>query len=570
MQKIIKTIILIISIIVTILAALTAIELSSMYRTHHMKEISFEPATPDYWPSPDWRISTPEEEGMDSTKLIEMIEFYRKTRDKNSDIMIDSISIIRNGYLVSDIYFNPLFPPGAKHSIHSCTKSIMSILIGIAIDQGYIQSVDLPVYKLLKNPPYEYAENSEGHHIRSLTLKHLLTMQTGLKSRDSYLYRWEGLFEMQAAADWTKHILELPLEAAPGSRFEYSNMASFLLSAIIAQSTGMDTLAFAKKYLFEPLEIRDVKWEKSPKGVYIGWARMWLKPHDMAKIGQLYLQKGIWEERRIVSGQWVEESIRAHSFPEQYRFFYDDEGEIDFGKSGAVWSMTNLSRPLSDGYGYQWWLDESGIFSAIGIKGQFIAVVPEQNLVIVVTSKLKGEDSFFPVKLIKKFIIPSVVSNQPIEGNPQAVEKLASLSLAPDMENDLKAVPALPAIANEISGKTFTLDSALDLNPWQNNNFRLIFTPGQNFALFQFDSLLGRNLQYKVGLDNTYHASQVGGGTHMARGEWIDSDTFVIEYELVGYSHQGRWTLTYEENEILVDEQGVTGTYSYSGTIIKE
>ncbi|MDH5656626.1 MAG: beta-lactamase family protein, partial [Spirochaetia bacterium] len=400
-MKFAKTVFGILVIIVFAVAVLTVVELSSMYRTHHMDEISFDPSPPDHWPSPNWTPSSPEEQGMDSQKLIEMVERYRQEHAQNNEIFIDSISVFRNGYLVADVYFNPLFPQDTEHIINSCTKSIMSVLIGIAIDRGFIKNVDVPVYQLLNCPSCRFTDKRGD----ALTLKHLLTMQTGLKSRDSYLYMWEGLFQMQTSDDWVGYILDRPFEADPGSRFEYSNMASFLLSAVITRSTGMDTLSFAKKYLFEPLGIRSVTWVKSPQGIYQGFARMWLKPHDMGKIGQLYLQKGVWKDRRIVSQNWVEESIMAHSFPEQYRFFYDESGSIDFGKSGSVWTMTNLARPLSDGYGYQWWLDESGIIAAIGVGGQFIIVIPEKNMVVAVTSKLKGEHTFFPVKLLKEYII---------------------------------------------------------------------------------------------------------------------------------------------------------------------
>lgn len=180
------------------------------------------------------------------------------------------------------------------------------------------------------------------------------------------------------------------METDPGIRYEYSNMASFLLSAIITKSTGMDTLSFAREYLFDPLEIKDILWDKNPKGIYIGWARMWLKPHDMAKIGLLYLQKGKWEDRQIVPSWWVAESITAHSFPKQYRYVYDADDKKDFGTSTGLWISTSLTRPLSDGYGYQWWLDESGIYSAVGFTGG---------------NWTSTEETF---KILGKYIIPAI------------------------------------------------------------------------------------------------------------------------------------------------------------------
>lgn len=148
--------------------------------------------------------------------------------------------------------------------------------------------------------------------------------------------------------------------------------------------------------------IEDVKWEKSPKGIYIGWARMWLKPHDMPKIGMLYLQKGKWNGEQIIPAAWVEESITAHGGPKKYRYIYDEEGEVDRMLSGGSWIHTNMARPFADGYGYQWWLDKSGMYSALGTGGQYIMIVPQETLIVVFTSKLRGGNASFPAKLFKK------------------------------------------------------------------------------------------------------------------------------------------------------------------------
>ncbi len=290
MKKILK--IAIISILSLILFIFGSISLGIVYTNYRprMDPIKYESVDPDYWPTQQWQTSTPEDQGMNSNRLIEMVQFYEKEHSKNENIAIDSITIIRNGYVIADIYLNPLYPKDTEHIIHSCTKSIMSALIGIAIERGYIRNVDIPVIDILNDKNIKNADE----RIRKLTVKDLLTMKTGLHSQDSYLYQHRGLFETQKTYDWTEHILNLPFEAEPGTRFDYSNLASFLLSAIITKTTGTNTLSFAKEHLFNPLGIKDVKWEKSPKGIYIGWARMWLKPHDMAKIGMLYLQKGKW------------------------------------------------------------------------------------------------------------------------------------------------------------------------------------------------------------------------------------------------------------------------------------
>lgn len=525
-----------------------------------MKPIEYESTAPDYFPTQIWQTSAPEEQGIDSAKLIEMIEFYENEKSGNDRLVIDSVTIIRNGYIVSDIYFDPLFSRDTKHILHSVTKSIMSALIGIAIDKGHIESVDVPVTGIFKE---KNIDNSDDR-INNLTIRHLLTMQTGLRSQDSYLYQYKGLFEAQKTNDWTEYALNLPFEKDPGTRFEYSNLASFLLSALITESSGMDTLSFAKEHLFNPLGIEDVQWEKSPKGIGIGWARMWLKPHDMAKIGLLYLQKGKWENEQVISSEWIEGSIEPRSFPKKYRYVYNEEGKINWGLSGGEWTANNLIRPFADGYGYQWWLDKTGMYSAVGTGGQYIIVVPKENLVVVFTGKLNDlRDSAFPIRLLKKYILPAIISNEPLSSNEKTQKELERLSLTPPLISEAKTISKSPIMAQEISGKTYDLDS----NRWKYDNFKLIFDPNKDNAEFSYDAKESDFVNYLVGLDNVYKFTQTNNNTYAAVGYWKSENNFIIEYEIIGYSNRGdKWSLTFSGDKIYVEEvNAITGTTNYSG-----
>jgi len=165
----------------------------------------------------------------------------------------------------------------------------------------------------------------------------------------------------------------------PGSRFEYCNGNSFLLSAIIQETTGLSALEFAQESLFEPLGITDVHWSTGPDGITIGWGDIHMRPQDMAKIGVLYLNGGEWESERIVSSDWISTSTRQH---------------IEAGT-------------LSDGYGYHWWVSDQGYYMALGYQGQFIFVVPEMDLVAVFTSYLDDATFFAPELLLRDFIIPA-------------------------------------------------------------------------------------------------------------------------------------------------------------------
>ncbi|MCJ7622064.1 MAG: beta-lactamase family protein, partial [Anaerolineaceae bacterium] len=253
-------------------------------------------------PTGSWETSTPEEQGMDSALLAEMLAEVEAEGHE-----IDSIMVVRNGYMVLDAYIDP-FQAGSKHIIHSCTKSIVSALIGIAIEEGHIQGLEQPILDIFPGrTPAILDERKEA-----MTLKDVLTMSTGFDCKDSYLYGWQGLRELRNSDDWVQFVLDMPMRDEPGTRFEYCNSGSFLLSAILSETTGMSALEYAQKSLFGPLGISDVTWPENPQGINIGWGELHMLPHDMAKIGYLYLNAGMWAEEQIVPRDWIEESTRKH------------------------------------------------------------------------------------------------------------------------------------------------------------------------------------------------------------------------------------------------------------------
>jgi CubicO group peptidase (beta-lactamase class C family) len=329
---------------------------------------------------------------MDSEMLASMLEVIHE-----QDYDIDSVVVVRNGYMVADATIFP-FEPGSRHIIYSCTKSVVSALVGIAIDEGYIEGVDQTVLGFF---PERGAANLDADK-EAMTLEDVLTMSTGMECRDSYLYRWRGLQQMRQSDDWVQFMLDLPMAEEPGTKFEYCNGASFLLSAIIQETTGMNALAFANEHLFDPLGIIDVQWLSNPRGITIGWSDLHLTPHDMAKIGYLYLNEGQWDGEQVVPADWVKASTREH---------------IPAGT-------------LQDGYGYQWWTDDAalggGIYMALGYAGQLIVVVPDKDMVVVFVSDLEERDFYVPQGLLTDFIIPAAKSATPLPDNPDGVALLES------------------------------------------------------------------------------------------------------------------------------------------------
>lgn len=289
---------------------------------------------------------------------------------------------------------------------------------------------------------------------------------------------------------------------------------------------------------------------------------MWLKPHDMAKFGMLYLQGGQWDGRQVIPAAWVEESLTPHAFPKNYHDVLDENGKKDNEKSQENWVATKFIRPFADGYGYQWWLDKSGTYTALGTGGQYIMVAPEDNLVVVVTSQSSGLGTFKPATLFDDYIRKAIVSDEAIAANAAAQNELAAAGGPPELVLEPQVVPKLPAIALEVSGETYSLDD----NNWNYDNFQLVFGPEADYAAFSYTAKESDVVSYQIGLDNVYRFTETDIGTFAAVGTWTAPDTFEISYQQIGYSNPGKWSLTFDQDGIDVVEVGVTGVYEYSGT----
>jgi len=199
----------------------------------------------------------------------------------------------------------------------------------------------------------------------------------------------------------------------------------------------------------------------------------------------------------------------------------------------------------------------------MGTSGQYIIVVPEENLVVVVTSKLTGLDTFLPPKMVKKFVLPAIKSDKAIAPNKEAPNQLALVAGSPKLDVKAAKLPDLPEIAIKISGITYQMEK----NDWNYDNFQLRFNPALDYAEFKYTAKLGEVINMKIGLDNVPRLIETNNHTYAGKGYWSSPDTFTIEYEVVGYSTQDRWNLIFTENGITVEEiNEITGVRTYSGT----
>jgi len=247
----------------------------------------------DYWPTNGWQDASPESQGLDSTKVATILNTI-----KPNGTPMHSWMVIRNGRIVLEAYFYP-YDGTSLHDMASATKSITTTLIGIAADKGYLDLDDTMVSFF---PDRTITNRNEWKE--QITVRDLVTMSSGLHCDDKGGEEWTQE-EMRASDDWVQFVLDLEAIHEPSTVFGYCSPGSYMLSAILTQATGVSELAFAQEYLFGPLGIEEVYWPADSTGINYGWGDLAMYPQDAAKIGYLWLNKGIWDGQQIVSREWV-------------------------------------------------------------------------------------------------------------------------------------------------------------------------------------------------------------------------------------------------------------------------
>ena len=445
-------------------------------------------ARPAAWPTTDWSTSPPEAQGMDSSLLAQMLEEISTNQTR-----IHAALVIRNGYLVTEAYFHP-YTRDTKVHIQSVTKSVIGALVGIALENGSIESVDEPLLSFF--PGRMYANPSPAKD--AIRLKHLLSMTSGFPCQE---FSNSGQ-SMEQTSGWVQFMLDLPVTAPSGKTFGYCNGNAHLLSAIIEKTTGMTTREFANRELFGPLGIPAVDtadWWTDPQGFSAGGYGLFLRPVDLAKFAYLYLNNGKWDDQQILPAYWVVDSTTSY-----------------------------VQKPEGPGYGYLWTVyPEAGRYSALGMAGQQIHVYPAKNLIVIVTAELETFVEAPEIeRMLNDFILPAIKSDTPLAENLQGTSRLqAALDVA---VHPVQPVPELPAIAAEISGKRYTFEA--NASGWQ--TMTLTFTPAASTAQVS----LNDSDDFAIGLDNIYRTSNVPPACPgcLLRGRWMDEQTFVADLPTLG------------------------------------
>jgi CubicO group peptidase (beta-lactamase class C family) len=326
---------------------------------------------------------------MSSAPLASMDERLATTRGAN----VHAIIVARDGVLVHERYCagqdqvareppaRITFNATAKHNLNSATKSVVSLLVGIALDRGWITGVETAVFSYFP----EYADLRAPEKDR-ITLRHLLTMSDGLEWHE-FVPPFDSVTEMRRSIDPYRYILERRVAVPAGRAFNYNSGSTALLGLILRKTSGKPIDELAKAELFGHLGIEDTQWQRMPQGDPSAGGGLRLRPRDAAKIGQLVLNKGSWRGSQIVPAAWISESIKAQN-----------------------------KGPASYLYGYQWWVGGSevngrtvGWAGAFGWGGQRLIVIPELEMVVFFAAWMPQNMAFPERVLLREHILPAVI-----------------------------------------------------------------------------------------------------------------------------------------------------------------
>jgi len=369
------------------LAALTLVALTGASASARAQQ-----AAP--WPTDRWATSTPEAQGLDGRPLASLDSAI----DAGVFGNVDRLVVVRNGFLVASRRYrrdyreisrgqtgplgcgwescteadgihqynylhpdhHPYYRDRDVHSLQSVTKSVTATLIGVAIARGEIAGTDAALLSFFG----DYDLSRVDERLRRATLDDLLTMRSGIEwhEADRPLDETNTTLQLEYSDDWIQFTLDQPMDAAPGEKWAYNSGGSHLMSGVIKAATGEFVDAYAESYLFGPLGIRDYHWKKTPTGYPDTEGGLYLEAEQLAKIGYLYLNDGVWDGRRLLPQDWVER---------------------------ATARRVEDVNPAGWAYGYQWWRLDRGdtvIWAGLGFGEQYLLVLPQYRLVGVINS----------------------------------------------------------------------------------------------------------------------------------------------------------------------------------------
>jgi CubicO group peptidase (beta-lactamase class C family) len=354
--------------------------------------------------------SSPEAQGVRSSALLEFLGAAEEKIDA-----LHSFMLVRHGHVVAEGWWSP-YAKGDPHVLFSLSKSFTSTAVGLAVAEKKLSLDDSVLAAFPEDAPPEPSEQ-----LKAMRVRDLLDMSAGHHSVDLDKFSFTGEGRL------TRSFLALPVAHKPGTSFLYNTPATYMLSAMVQKATGMTVLDYLGPRLFGPLGIEHPTWEASAQGISLGGFGLSVRTEDIARFGQLYLQKGLWQGKRLVPAEWIE--------------------------AATARQVSNGSNPASDweqGYGYQFWRCRHGYYRGDGAFGQFCVVMPDQDAVVAITSGTRDLQGV--LNLVWDHILPGL-RKAPLPPDPKAgpalKSRLAGLSLRP------QAGAASSPLTASVSGKTY-------------------------------------------------------------------------------------------------------------------
>lgn len=341
--------------------------------------------------------STPETEGVSSAGILSFINATEKSKNE-----LHSVMVLRHGKVIAEGWWNP-YKSTLRHTLYSASKTFTSTAVGFAVSENKLKLTDKVISFFPRELPDTVSQN-----LASLTIKDVLTMSDGMDPDPSN--------PVGKTKNWVRSFLATPIVNKPGSVFLYNSMGTFMLSAIVQKVTGQKVVDYLKPRLFDPLGISGMDWEENLSGTNTGGWGLRIKTEDMAKLGQLYLQKGIWNGNQIIPSSWIDEATTAQiiqhpSMPQQK-------------KDSSDWEQ---------GYGFQIWRSRHHSFRADGAFGQYILVLPELDAVIAITEETPSMQD--ELNLVWTYLLPAFKKTK-LPEDPKSETalkaKLSNLSLLPE------------------------------------------------------------------------------------------------------------------------------------------
>lgn len=454
--------------------------------------------------------STPEEQGLSSAVITAFMEALQQTGQE-----IHTVMLVRHGYVIAEGGWKP-YSPDLPRLLNSVTKSFTSAAIGFAVAEGRLTVEDTVLSFFPEEAPAHPSSN-----LLAMRVKHLLAMATG-HTEDTIAY-----LRQREDGDWVRAFLDIPVNEAPGTRFVYNNGASHMLSAIIQKLTGEMLHEYLQTRLLEPLGIINAKWEACPRGISTGGWGLSITTEDIAKFGQLYLNKGVWKGRRLLSEEWITESVQSH--------------------------ISNGDDPNSEwaqGYGYQFWLNRYGSYRADGAFGQLSVVMPQQDAVLAVTAAVTDLGIVF--EQIWQVLLPALTANsEPLPNDDQARKvlngKLSSLAIAPPRQAEHSVS------GGEYSGRRYVRTEEEE--------------EAAGFTQLEFQFEAGQcNISWSWGKNDVKQSLRCGLGAWQenewknqgeteriaASGTWQDETTFAVSVRLLESAIQDTYLCQFDGNRLVV------------------